>query len=284
MGISKRTYYACLSPPERLELKYQHLKDQIIKVIKAHPGYGVDRIKSDLFRKFKVTVGRDALSKLLHLWALSLPRKQKNTMSGIGKILCYLAGKANLLIRTIITAPMQAITSDGTEIVFNYGKNKLWLVTHKDVFGQMVYGYALGPALTAALVIQSFKMTLQSLAQLTNNLIPLNILYHQDRGSVYTGYDYVETVIAACGILSYSDPGTPTQNPGQESFHGRFKDDYKHEIFELETPEEVRRYIIEKLNDYNQDRLHTSIQNQPPFEYTQKFLKNPAVQCTVFRD
>jgi transposase InsO family protein len=268
-----------------LDLKYSYLKDQIRQVITKHPKYGIDRIKADLLRKFKVTIGRDTLSKLLYIWALSLPKRQLSSpVSGISKILCYLAGRANLLIRSTITAPLQAISSDGTEIIYNHGKSKMWLVTHKDVFGQMIYGFSIGPSLTASLVIKSFKMAQTTLVKLTGNLIPAAILYHQDRGSVYTGYDYVDTVLSAGGKLSYSDPGTPTQNPGQESFHGRFKSDNADELFELETDKEVIQFLISRLNDYNQERLHTSIHNQPPFEFTKTFLKNPNIQFTGLRD
>jgi len=285
LGLSKKTYYHCLPPNDRLDRKYGHLKDQIRQVIEKHSKYGVDRIKADLLRRFKITIGRDVLAKLLQIWSLSLPRRQRvSPVSGINQILYHLADRANLLIRSVITRPLQAISSDGTEMIYNHGKNKLWLVTHKDIIGQMIYGYALGPSLTAAMVIQSFKRTQQTLTCMTNNHIPPDILYHQDRGSVYTSYDYVDAVVTVGGSLSYSDPGTPTHNPGQESFHGRLKDEYKDDVFELETAEEVIKFVIDKLNDYNQDRLHTSIGNQTPFEYTKNFLKNPAVQCTVFRD
>lgn len=285
MGISKRTYYACQEPGERLDQRYAHIKDRVRLVIEKHPKYGVKRIKADLLRRFKVTIGRDVLSKLLHLWALSLPRRHLTSApSGIHKIVCHLAGKANLLIRTTITAPFQAITSDGVELVFNQGQDKLFLVTHKDVSGQMVYGYAFGHALTTMLAQTSFHMAKQTINQLKGDISTNQLLFHQDRGSLYTSYEYVETVLSNGGRLSYSDPGTPTHNPGQESFYGRLKDEYKDDIFELETADAVIRFVTEVLNDYNQDRLHTSIGNQTPFDYTKMFLQNPTVQCTVFRD
>jgi transposase InsO family protein len=285
LGISKRTYYACQEPGERLDQKYQQVKDQVRLVIEKHPKYGVERIKADLLRRFKVTIGRDVLGKLLEIWALSLPRRHLvSAPSGIQKILCHLAGRANLLIRSAITAPFQAVTSDGVELVFNHGQDKLWLVTHKDVYGQMVYGHAFGETLTTALALKSYQQAQHTIAQLQPYASLLGLLCHQDRGSLYTSYDYVEAVLGSGGRLSYSDPGTPTHNPGQESFHGRLKDEYKDDIFELETAKEVIAFVIGVLNDYNQDRLHTSIGNQTPFEYTKQYLQNPSVQCTVFRD
>jgi putative transposase len=285
LGLSKKTYYQCQSPDKRYSQKYEYLKEFLRQVIDKHPQYGVNRIKADLLYKFKLTIGRDALAKLLHIWELSLPRRiNKSPLSGIQKILCRLADRANLLIRMTVTSPLQVITSDATELIYNHGKNKLYLVTHKDVYGQMVYGHTVGAFLDTALVITSLKKCQQHIEQLTGEVPPQDLVYHQDRGSVYTSYDYVAAVMAALGKLSYSDPGTPTHNPGQESFYGRLKDEHKDEIYELETQEEVEAFVIKILNDYNQDRLHTSINNQAPFNFTKTFLKNPFVQCTVFRD
>ena len=97
------------------------------------------RIKSALRDNHNVHIGRDALGRLLKLWHLELRRKNKKVKrSVIQKILIFLADRANLLIRTTITGPFQAITSDITEIYYNNGRNKAYLAVHKDVFGQKV--------------------------------------------------------------------------------------------------------------------------------------------------
>jgi transposase InsO family protein len=72
--------------------------------------------------------------------------------------------------------------------------------------------------------------------------------------------------------LSYSAAGTPTENGGQESFFGRFKEGWRDEIFELQTLEEVERFIKRKLRYYNYTRLHTSIGYTTPFAYTMSVL------------
>ena len=59
--------------------------------------------------------------------------------------------------------------------------------------------------------------------------------------------------------LSFSEKGTPTDNPGQESFFGRFKDDWKDEILDLSSFEEVEVFVKAKIKYYNNQRLHTSI-------------------------
>ena len=81
------------------------------------------RIKAELKQKYNIEIGRDALGKLLKLWGLSLKRKvKKNKPSMIKKILLLLSDKVNIMIRSNITEPFQAISSDITEIRFENGK------------------------------------------------------------------------------------------------------------------------------------------------------------------
>ena len=255
---------------ERLANKYTSLKAQIKAILTKHSKYGVIRIKAELLRKYKVNVGRDTLGKLLNWWGLSLTRiTRQNKVSGITKILCYLAGRTNLLIRSKPTQPLQAVSADITELWYNHGKNRLYLSTHKDVFGQMIYGYSLGVTMEVSLVMQSLKRAIASITSLAGTAVIKAIIFHQDQGSQYTSYQYVNYILGTLkAVLSYSDPGTPTHNGGQESFHGRLKDEYRDEIYELETEAETRKFVAYIINDYNQDRLHTSIGNVPPFEFT----------------
>jgi glycine dehydrogenase len=75
-------------------------------------------------------------------------------------------------------------------------------------------------------------------------------IQHQDRGSQYTSHAYVQAALEWT-TLSYSNPGTPTHNPGQESFFGRFKDEWKTEIAEIETG------LADKLDNVLLNSPHT---------------------------
>jgi len=270
LGISKNTYYNAEDPKERFVEKYQHIKKYVIKVINTHPHYGIKRIKKELLVRYKVSIGRDQLGKLLKLWGLDLKRKvRKKKQSMIQKILIALAGRANLLIRKKITEPFQAISTDITELRYKGGK--AYLSVHKDVFGQVVYGYAVSLSMNTDMVLESYRKARESIKRLIGN-VPKKMLCHQDQGSQYTSYQYVEEVQKNM-ILSYSDPGTPTHNPGQESFFGRFKDEWKSTIAEIETFEEVSKFVSKKIRYYNTDRIHTSIGLEKPLEFTKSFLK-----------
>jgi len=273
-GLSKNTYYNHKHPDGRFTDKFEHIKIRVKKIIAKNSAYGVKRIKQALLDDYSLEIGRDALGRLLKLWSLGLKRKlRKSKKSVIKKILESLSDRVNLLIRTKIENPFQAITSDITEIIYNHGKSKAYLAVHKDCLGQMVYGYEIGETMEAKLVVSSFKKAITKIKKLIKK-IPNEFLCHQDQGSQYTSYEYVEEVLKNKIVLSYSTPGTPTENPGQESFFGRLKDECKDEFMEMETFAELKKLISKKINYYNNRRLHTSINLKSPKKFTLNFIKN----------
>ena len=104
----------------------------------------------------------------------------------------------------------------------------------------MVYGYAVGETMEAKLAVSSFCQAITIIKKLIKKL-PAELLCHQDQGSQFTSYEYVEEVLKNNIVLSYSAPGTPTENPGQESFFGRLKDEGKDEFKEMKTLEELKK-------------------------------------------
>lgn len=270
LGIAKGTYYAATHPHDRLKEKYASVRTHVDNIIQRHSGYGVRRIHAAL-KDVGVRIGRDTLATLLKLWGLSLRRKTKpRTKSMVERILDLLRDKSNLLARMNITAPLQVITSDITELWYAEGTQKCYLCVHKDVFGQAVYGWSVDKRMETTLVLGSFKQAITHLTRKVQHL-PKALVFHQDRGSQYTSCAHVDAVLSV-GTLSYSSPGTPTDNPGQESFFGRFKDEWRDEIAELRDVKEVEWYVRRKIAYYNNKRLHTSIGYRTPLAFTKTFL------------
>jgi len=272
--ISKTTYYQAENPIDRFENKYLNIKTKVQKIIKANTAYGVKRIKAELKDKYQIQMGRDTLNKLLKLWRLDLKRKVKRRKPNmIQKILIALADRTNLLIRSKIVKPFQALTSDITELKFKGGR--AYFCVHKDSLGQMVYGWSLGLTMETSLVLRSLNMARVKLKKLTKKFryqLKAKPLQHQDRGTQYTSHIYVKEALEFT-TLSYSNPGTPTHNPGQESFFGRFKDEWKTEIAEIETFEELEKFVEQKIKYYNYERRHTSIGLATPWDFTKSFLQ-----------
>ncbi len=280
MGLSKNTYYKARDPKEKFLEKYAKLKSYVEAVIEENSHYGVKRIKQELLDKYEVTVGRDVLGKLLKLWGLSLKRNiRKHKPNMLEKILQALGDRANILKRVQLTAPLQALSSDITELNFKGGK--AYLCVHKDVYGQMVYGWALGLNMKTELVMRSLNMALRRISRLFK--VNWKIIIHQDRGSQYTSYEYVEAVSKNKCRISYSQKGTPTDNPGQESFFGRFKSEWGGEISEIETFEQLEKFVEAKLKYYNERRLHTSIGYVTPEKFTKSRLRKIKKRFMFFR-
>jgi putative transposase len=273
-GISKATYYASQNPEERFETKYLEIKAKVVAILDKDSSYGIKRIKAELEDSYQIEIGRDTLGKLLKLWGLDLKRTIKTKRPNmIQRILLAMAERTNLLIRSSITRPFQALSSDITELRFKGGK--AYLCVHKDVFGQMVYGWSLGLTMKTGLVIKSLEMAkiiLKKLMGKAKDKDEYKPILHQDRGTQYTSHGYVQKALEWT-TLSYSNPGTPTHNPGQESFFGRFKDQWKDEIAEIETFEQLTIFVQNKINYYNQERRHTSIGLISPYTFTKSFLE-----------
>jgi putative transposase len=280
LGISKATYYNAKDPKETFCKKYAYVKKYILKVIKKHPYYGIRRIKKALMLDYDIFVGRDTLGKLLKLWGLSLSRNvKKKRPSMIEKILKKLSGRANILIRTRISTVFQAITSDITRL--KYKEGYCYLCIHKDVFGQMVYGWSISRRMDKEMVLQSLNMAFKTIRGYISK-VPKRLIVHQDQGSQYTSYRYIEAVLKFCRI-SFSKKGTPTENPGQESFFGRLKDEEFHNIADLKSIRQVERFVRKRIKKYNTDRLHTSIGYTTPKNYTNMMLKKRKKWFSFFR-
>ncbi len=234
------------------------------------------RIKKELYRKHQITIDKETLAKLLNYWGLELRRKKiKYKPSFIQKILNMLQDRANLLRKALISEPLQAISADISEVLFKGGK--AYLSIHKDVYAQVVYGWSISLNMEKELVIDSLKKAIQSIQRIFKiKAIPESLIWHQDQGSQYTSYEYINQVMKY-GKLSYSRKATPTDNPGQESFFGRLKDEYRDELYECQTIEELTNKISKIIKLYNYQRLHTSIGYLPPMEFLKIALKTPKV-------
>lgn len=280
MGVSKATYYNCVSPNDRLTKKYEHVKKYVVKIIEKRPTYGIRRIKAELEQNFDIFIGRDTLAKLLVLWGLSLPRKVKRKKkSMIEKILLKLRSKANLLAQTNITEPFQAITTDITRLEYKNGH--CYFCVYKDVLGQMVYGWSVSNSMDTTFVLKAYAQAVRNIKRMVGYL-PKNLIVHQDQGTQYTSYVYLEEILQNFRI-SFSKKGTPTDNPGQESFFGRFKEELRYDILEQNSVHEVQRLSKRKIKDYNEKRIHTSIGYKTPKNYTVSILKNKKKRFGFFR-
>ena len=89
--------------------------------------------------------------------------------------------------------------------------------------------------------------------------------------------------------LSYSTPDTPTENPGQESFFDRFKEENQDEIDEIRDFKELEKFVANRISYYNRQKIHTSAGYQTPLKFTKQFINNLSLieskkWYSIFRD
>jgi putative transposase len=275
IGISKNAYYNSCSPMERLNKKYSHIKPCIQNIIKNNPAYGYRRIKEELYNKYKIVINHKLLKKLLKMWGLELKRKRKKgKKKWIQVILEFLQSRANLVRKMIIDGKLrscfQVIVSDITEIYYN--GQKAYLCVHMDYIGKMIYGWSLSKTSDYSLVKKSFIKAKDKIRKF--NQKTAGIIFHQDRGSVYTGNNYISLILKHKGFLSYSKAGKPGDNAVNEAFFSRLKEEWGDLFLEAKDFKELSRIIKCKIDYYNQRRLHSSIDYNTPFNFTKLFVSD----------
>jgi putative transposase len=280
LGISKKTYYYSQDPDQTIEHRYKRLKAMIERIIKENPAYGYRRIKKALFDDFNEVVNHKVLLKVLRLWGLQLKRRiRPPRKSWVTNILDFLELRANLIWRLVrkdmIDRSFQVVVSDVTELLYQGGK--AYLCVHLDIFGKMLYGWELSRNPDSALVVESFKMACSSIKRLLGK-IPAGIIVHQDRGSVYTGIDYVNAALKGKFRLSYSRRGEPGDNAVNESFFSRLKEEWRDVFNEARTFEELEKMVRKAIDYYNTQRYHSSIGLTAPLKFTKEQARYLAMQ------
>ena len=89
----------------------------------------------------------------------------------------------------------------------------------------------------------------------------------QDQDAVYTSYDWLRTLLIDSKVrVSYSELGAKG-NSWIESMWGRIKSDIGSLITEAETLEELKSIVNKRMQYYNCQRRHSSIDYQSPRSY-----------------
>lgn len=71
--------------------------------------------------------------------------------------------------------------------------------------------------------------------------------------------------------LRFIAPGKPTQNEYVESFNGKFRDECLNEHWFL-SMRHAREVIAMWRQEYNEERPHSSLDDQTPKEFAERFL------------
>lgn len=299
LSLNKSTYYDKRLKNENdagqsFEKRYGRLKRLLEKVISDNPSYGYRRIKKELEEKYRVVVNHKPLKKLLKLWGLSLRRTvNRPKKSGICEILAFLGVKANLIKTLELVKPFRLIFADITELTYENGK--LYLAAYLDCLTKTALSWELSENPDGDLISRAYQKAKKGLKRFKSKLkkrvddrrinenesenknedqdkSAIKTIFHQDQGSVFTSYAYVDRILKDGFALSYSRKGTPSDNPEMESFFSRFKSENKQFISQLKTRKEVEKFVKKQMMYYNQKRRHSCLGNISPNEFIKRFI------------
>jgi transposase InsO family protein len=175
---------------------------------------------------------------------------------------------SNVLKNLCIKAPRSVYATD-----FTYIKHQgrfLHLATVIDVFSREIVGWDISSRHTANMMKRALEMAFRS---------GVPDFVHSDQGCEMRS-DIYTSFLESNGVkISMSQKSSPWQNGYQESFYSGFKLDLG-DPGRFETTGELIEAIIQNLNYYNQERIHTSLKTSPSKYFKQFEINKITLQKT----
>jgi len=264
IGLPKSTYYYRKNRSTGPSEEEQELMECVREIIQENPGYGYRRILPELEERTGQTVNHKRLRRLLSEHGLGLCRQASKRSSPVQEILGDAAGQLNL-VADLNPKPLEAFSTDFTELSYAGGSRKAYLMAVVDLESKYVPGWAVGPSANRKLAMRCWKRVREQMAGLGEDLGEKII--HHDLDSVYTSYRWLRAILLDDGLrISYSENGAKG-NPWIESLWGRTKAEIGSRITEAPSLPALRSVFDERFRYYNRERRHSSIGYIPPREH-----------------
>ena len=257
-GVSTSGYYAWRNRPLSQHRQYDLKLLTLIK--KLHQGfrksYGAARLHRELVRR-GYACSRRRINRLMHEAGI------KASTTGLyawrpGQQACYSA-TGNQLKQA--DSPQE--TGDQWAGDFTYIKTKTGWLYHAvvlDLYSRKVVGWSFSRKRNTALTKSALRMAL-------NRSKPkLGCLFHSDQGIEYAAHEYRDMVEEAGMLRSMSRKGNPLDNATVESFFHTLKAELIQGQLFNDVIEAVA-LIVEYIEFYNRERLHSSLNYQSPVNY-----------------
>ena len=241
------------------------MKEHIVDIIREHPGYGRRRILPELEERTGETINHKRLRRLLDETDLAMKRcVPDNEPSELRQIVNDRRGDLDLVSGRDF-GPLEVLSTDFTELQYDGGGRKAYLMAMVDISSCWAAGWAVGARANRQLAMECWEHAHGRLNRRRGGTAGL--IVHQDLDSVYTSYAWTRRLLIEDEVrISYSENGA-NDNPWIESLWARLKTEIESKIIEAPTLEELKEVIDERFEYYNHDRRHSSIGNTPPNEH-----------------
>ena len=160
--------------------------------------------------------------------------------------------------------PNQIWVSDVT--CFKLKDRYFYICVILDLFSRKVIAYKISKKNSTQLITATFKMA-------WNHRNPeTDLIFHSDRGSQYTAYQFQQLLLERSVQQSFSNPGRPHDNAVAESFFATLKrEDFYRRDYKSEA--EFKRGIASYVEFYNTQRPHRTLKNVTPCQMEETFMK-----------
>jgi putative transposase len=264
LGVSTSGYYEWKKrPPSMTAERRERLKLMITAVFEANHGtYGYRRVHAVLARAGE-QVSDELVRQLMRELDLRAcqPRPWRPTTTEAD-------GQHRIpdLVQRDFTAPApgRKLVGDITYIPTREGW--VYLATVIDCFSKMVVGWAMADHYKTSLI----QAAIDSAAG-TIDIQP-GCIFHSDRGSNYTSYEFAKKLDSMGMRQSVGRTGVCWDNAMAESFFGALKNEWLNRMTFL-TRSDARQQVVTYIETfYNRRRLHSGLSYKTPLEVHDEYL------------
>jgi len=162
------------------------------------------------------------------------------------------------------SAPGKKLVGDITYI--QTGEGWLYLATVIDCFSKMVVGWSMADHYKTPLIVSALDMA-------ANNVeLAAGCIFHSDRGSNYTSYDFAKKIQDMDMRQSVGRTGICWDNAMAESFFAALKNEWTNRMT-FTTRSEARQAIVKYIEGfYNRKRIHSGLGYKVPLEVHNEYL------------
>jgi putative transposase len=267
LGVSKGTWHYQRQKKAYIE-KYAVLKKPLLWIARRHPHYGYRKVTEEL-RAQGWLVNKKVVQKLQKAWELPLLRKiRRPRPSGIRRVLRQMGDRINLLPQLRKIRPLHLLYTDFTELLFDRGRQRAYLMPIIDHVSKLAVGWAVGRADNSSLALKAWSRARVRLRRYGVKF--RKVVVHQDQDGVYTGHQWLWQLRVKDGVrVSYSLEGA-RGNTAMESFNGHFKAEHESRLWDQRELVGVIRVVESAMGYYNDIRRHASLDHTSPANYLKK--------------
>lgn len=278
LGLSKGTYYHRCHHYLARQREDAALKERIVSVIEDNPSYGYRRIHAELCENDAQRVNHKRIRRVLGDYELGLRCSLPRWRPSAAARLINEAGPSADLVKGRDFEVLEAFSTDFTELLYDGGARKAWLMVLLDIGSKWAGGWSVDPSRRGTMALKAVDDLREKMISVGGGNLS-GVIVHHDKDSVYTSYRWLERLLLKEEArLSYAERGAK-DNPWIESFWGRFETESGELILEAQTLEEVRMIVGEQLGYYNHERRHSALDYRAPYEVLLETINGEDGRC-----